>query len=408
MKKDLDKLFSKSIQTYYFLLLIIVIIKVLGGNYFEIVYTNKVINTINNFIATWKLENIWYAVTLYINVYITLSISCNDNSKRMKKYSMIALSIAIILQILKANINLPVLFVCIDMMYLFLLSLIYLKLYSKITKTNIKNYWTYMMILNIVQLLSVFIRNVPIQKEINFIIGMILNLDYILMLIILYKLYFYKGGVSLWDTVVSYGLQKLTSLKSLLRKLLVKFQTKTKRKKTKSKEEKITQFIYIPLYILWNLFTMSIIVLIAFLNDAFVEAIFITVAFWVNKFAFGKPFHFKSVAVCFVFSSITYYVLTRITFSTETSFFIPIFLGVALSYVTSHFIKKNTTLYKGMNEEELTETIKQVEDNILTIKILKEYYCDRLDDREVASRNHYSVDNIRKIRQRVNKKLKNL
>lgn len=153
---------------------------------------------------------------------------------------------------------------------------------------------------------------------------------------------------------------------------------------------------------------MSIIVLIAFLNDAFVEAIFITVAFWVNKFAFGKPFHFKSVAVCFVFSSITYYVLTKITFSTETSFFIPIFLGVALSYVTSHFIKKNTTLYKGMNEEELTETVKQVEDNILTIKILKEYYCDRLDDREVASRNHYSVDNIRKIRQRVNKKLKNL
>lgn len=408
MKKDLDKLFSKSIQTYYFLLLIIVIIKVLGGNYFEIVYTNKVINTIDNFITTWKLENIWYAITLYINVYITLSISCNDNSKRMKKYSMIALSIAIILQILKANINLPVLFVCIDMMYLFLLSLIYLKLYSKITKTNIKNYWTYMLILNIVQLLSVFIRNVPIQKEINFIIGMILNLDYILMLIILYKLYFYKGGVSLWDTVVSYGLQKLTSLKSLLRKLLVKFQTKTKRKKIKSKEEKITQFIYIPLYILWNLFTMSIIVLIAFLNDAFVEAIFITVAFWVNKFAFGKPFHFKSVAVCFVFSSITYYVLTRITFSTETSFFIPIFLGVALSYVTSHFIKKNITLYKGMNEEELTETIKQVEDNILTIKILKEYYCDRLDDREVASRNHYSVDNIRKIRQRVNKKLKNL
>ena len=39
MKKDLDKLFSKSIQTYYFLLVIIVIIKLLGGNYFEIVYT---------------------------------------------------------------------------------------------------------------------------------------------------------------------------------------------------------------------------------------------------------------------------------------------------------------------------------------------------------------------------------
>lgn len=406
MKKDLDKLFSKSIQTYYFLLLIVVIIKLLGGNYFAIVYTNRTVNIINDFITTWKLENIWYAITLYVNVYITLSISCNDNSKRMKKFSIIALIIAIILQFLKANINLPVLFVCIDMLYLFVLSLIYLKIFSKIKKTNIKNYWTYMLILNIVQLTSVFIRNVPIEKEINFTIGMILNLDYLICLIIVYKLYFYKGGMDLWDMVVSYGLQKLTSLKNSLKRLQTKSQKKTT--KINSKEETITKLIYIPLYTLWNLFTMLIIVLIAFLNDAFIEAIFITVAFWVNKFAFGKPFHFKSVAICFAFSSITYYVLTRVTFSTETSFLIPIFLGVALSYVTSHFIKKNTNLYKGIPESELIDIVKQVEDNALTIKILKEYYCDRLDDRVIARNNNYSVDSIRKIRQRVNKKLKSL
>ena len=136
--------------------------------------------------------------------------------------------------------------------------------------------------------------------------------------------------------------------------------------------------------------------------------VFITVAFWVNKFAFGKPFHFKSVAICFAFSSITYYVLTSVTFSTETSFLIPIFLGVALSYVTSHFIKKNTNLYKGIPESELIDIVKQVEDNALTIKILKEYYCDRLDDRVIARNNNYSIDSIRKIRQRVNKKLKSL
>ena len=408
MKKDLDKLFSKSIQTYYFLLLIIVIIKVLGGNYFEIVYTNKVINTIDNFITTWKLENIWYTITLYINVYITLSISCNDNSKRMKKYCLLLFPLIMIIQYSK---NFTGFFaIIIDYLYLYFLSIIYVKIKHLHTEKQCRNNYIAIMILNtLAQMFSMIIRDQSLAKVTDiFYVTFILNIDYFLIIIIIHKLYFKKGGVSLCQMVVSYGLQKLTSLRNLLRKLLVKFQTKTKRKKTKSKEEKITQFIYIPLYILWNLFTMSIIVLIAFLNDAFVEAIFITVAFWVNKFAFGKPFHFKSVAVCFVFSSITYYVLTRITFSTETSFFIPIFLGVALSYVTSHFIKKNTTLYKGMNEEELTETIKQVEDNILTIKILKKYYCDRLDDREVASRNHYSVDNIRKIRQRVNKKLKNL
>ena len=100
--------------------------------------------------------------------------------------------------------------------------------------------------------------------------------------------------------------------------------------------------------------------------------------------------------------------MTRVTFSTETSFLIPIFLGVALSYVTSHFIKKNTNLYKGIPDSELIDIVKQVEDNALTIKILKEYYCDRLDDRVIARNNNYSIDSIRKIRQRVNKKLKSL
>lgn len=175
-----------------------------------------------------------------------------------------------------------------------------------------------------------------------------------------------------------------------------------------TKEEKVTKAIFIPLYILWNLFTMLMIVAIAFLNDAFIEAIFITVAFWVNKFSFGKPFHFKSVGICFAFSSFTYYVLTRITFKTETSFFIPIFLGVALSYVTSHFIKRNTKLYKGMPVDELYATVIQVEQDTLVIEMLKEFYCDRLSDSAIAIRSNYSIDSVRKKRQLVNKKLRSL
>ena len=99
MKKDLDKLFSKSIQTYYFLLLIVVIIKLLGGNHFAIVYTNRTVNIINDFITTWKLENIWYAITLYVNFYIILTISCNKNDKSIYKYCFLSLPIVIVFQI---------------------------------------------------------------------------------------------------------------------------------------------------------------------------------------------------------------------------------------------------------------------------------------------------------------------
>ena len=262
-----------------------------------------------------------------------------------------------------------------------------------------------MFIINNIQILSILIRNDKLWVAGgNFIVDFVYNLDFLLSLIIVYKLYFKKGCVNLCGTVVSYGSQKLISLKGSLKDLLENSQNK----KPKSKEERITNAIYLPLYILWNLFTMLIIILIAFLNDAFIEAIFITVAFWVNKFAFGKPFHFKSVAVCFAFSSVTYYVLTRITFKTETSFFIPIFLGVALSYVTSHFIKKNTKLYKGMAEEEFYDVVKQVEDDKLTIKMLKEYYCDRQKDSYISMQNGYSIDSVRKKRQNVNKKLKSL
>lgn len=406
MKKDLDKLFSKSIQTYYFLLLIVVIIKLLGGNYFAIVYTNKTVNIINDFITTWKLENIWYAITLYVNFYIILTISCNKNDKSIYKYCFLSLPIVIVFQIIKGNIGfLGAIF---EYIYLPIFAIVYLKINKiKINKNHIFNHITIMVIMTITQLFSMLIRDRSLDNVANgFYVNVILSLDYFLILIIIHKLYFYKGGENLCQVVVSFGLQKLTSLKNSLKRLQTKSQKKTT--KINSKEETITKLIYIPLYTLWNLFTMLIIVLIAFLNDAFIEAIFITVAFWVNKFAFGKPFHFKSVAICFAFSSITYYVLTSVTFSTETSFLIPIFLGVALSYVTSHFIKKNTNLYKGIPESELIDIVKQVEDNALTIKILKEYYCDRLDDRVIARNNNYSIDSIRKIRQRVNKKLKSL
>ena len=114
-----------------------------------------------------------------------------------------------------------------------------------------------------------------------------------------------KGDESLCQMVVSYGSLKLTSLKNSLRDLHVKSQNKTEL----TKEDKITYMIYMPLYLLWNLFTMLIIVLIAILNNAMEEAIFITVAFWINKRVFGKPFHFKSVGMCFCFSSLVYYIL---------------------------------------------------------------------------------------------------
>ena len=126
MKKDIDKLFSESLHTYYFLLIVIVIIKLLGSDWFDIVETNTSLVMINNFISTFKLEHLWYFVTLYINVFIVISITTNKNDKHMKIYSIFVTIVAMIFQILKSKINIPLLFVICDGVYMFAFSIIYL------------------------------------------------------------------------------------------------------------------------------------------------------------------------------------------------------------------------------------------------------------------------------------------
>lgn len=376
----------------------------LGGNYFDINNENYTINLINNFVTSFKLENIWYAITLYVYLKIIMSITCNDCSKKLSIYGLLCMLIVIPLQYCKNYIG--ILGIVLDYVYLLLLSIGYIKLNKrKVKSINIKNYITIMLMYTLVQIFSMVIRGQNLLYIVdNFYINFILNLDVLLLMIIIYKLYFMRGDESLCQMVVSYGSQKLTSLKRLLEDSHVKSQSKPKL----TKEDKITYMIYIPLYFLWNMFTMLIIVLIAILNDAMIEALFITISFWINKRVFGKPFHFKSVSICFCFSSIVYYVLTRITFSIETSIFVPIMLGVLLSYGTSTFIKKNYKLYKGMDQLLFNETIRQVTDDELVIKMCKEYYCDRLSDIKISTINNYSIDSVRKKRQKINKELRNL
>lgn len=405
MKKNIDKLIINSLETYAFLLVLIFIIKLLGGNYFEFSFNNKSLLLINDFILKYNLENIWYTITLYIYSVIMTSITCNDNSKNIKRYCLYILPVTIILQYTKNFTG--TLGIIIDIFYLLFLSITYLKIFKKekIKLIYIKNY-VMLVILNLLfQSISMITRSQSLNKLSNiFYVNVLLNIDYFLMLIMLYKYYFMKGVSNLCQTVAFSGLQKLDLLKDSHAKLQRKSQNK------KTKEERITCIIYYPLYILWNLFTMLVIIIIAMLNEAFIEAIFITISFWINKRVFGKPFHFKSVAICFCFSSIVYYVLTRITFKISTSLFVPIFLGVTLSYVTANMVKEKTKkrLYRGIPEEDFYELINKVTDDKLIIKMCKEYYCDREKEIKVASKNGYSVESLQKKKKKINDLIKEL
>ena len=125
-----------------------------------------------------------------------ISITSNDNSCDIKKFNVFVLIIAFVLQLLKQTFNIPILFVIVDFIYLLLFSIIYMMTKKvKVKKHNISNFIILTILINIFQLISIFTRNIHITNDNNFIIYFILNIDFIIMISILHKWYFMKGGI---------------------------------------------------------------------------------------------------------------------------------------------------------------------------------------------------------------------
>lgn len=409
MKKDLDKLLSRTLFTYFSILFVIFILKLFGLDYFGLDTDNKIINAINNFIIQYNLEKLWYAITLYINTFIIMSITCNDNSKKMILYTLLTMPINKIITLIEKLINFNSFSIIIDLLYLFILSLCYIIFIKKekIHKYNVGNYWLFMLTSTLFQIISLVTRDVNVKITANdFILSTVISLDYLVLCVIVYKLHFMKGGYSLWTKVLGYSSDLLISLKMLPQKLLKSYQSS----KPKSTQDKLADRIYLAFFWLYNIFTVIVILFIATLNDTFIECIFILSSFWINKGVFGKPFHLKKASTCFIVSSLSYYILNRLTWNIGISFLIPVILGIALSYITSKFmaIQENLYLHKGMSEESFYKLITKVTSNEEHINICKMYYVDKESNVKIAMRFNYSEINIKKIKQNINNKIKEL
>lgn len=406
MKKDLDKILSSTLKTYSIILIGIFILKLCGLDYFGLDTENYIIKGIDSFITKFHLETVWYGITLYIYQYIIFSISCLDKTSRMKKYTLCTLPIAIIIQITKSFINNTFLFTIIDLLWLFMACLVYIIVIKKekIEKNNVSNYWIYCFMSILFQIISVVVRNVVITNANSFVIYFILNIDYILLNIITYLWFYNKGGVSLWVEVVSLFLHLLDLLKTLPTKL----QRFYLNNKSKSKFDKISDMIYIPLFMLWNIFTVLVVLFIATLNHTFVECVIILCSFWINKKTFGKPFHMKTAISCFIVSNLTYYSLNRITIPNGISLIVSVSLGIALCYITSKLVKPKK-LYRGMSIQEYDNCVSMFysKDSIY-YEIGKLFYVDRRSEQWIANKLCYSVPSIQKKKYELKDKLKEL
>lgn len=409
MFKDYNKYLSASLKVYLFVLIIIFILKLVGLDYFGLTNDAGIFGKINSILPNDALYNIYSYLLLYFNTFIIISISCNDNSSKLRLYVILTYPISFFISILPYFLTSTIIYFIINFVYLLIMCLIYNRF--KNIKQVVKRNAIFSILNFIYQFISVITRNATINNiENSFLTTFILNLDYIMLLIITYKLYFKIGGEKIWYhyQVVEVGsfLQKKLDLKNLLKRL----QKNLHNFKTKSKKEKYAILIYMFLSLIWNTLSVLLILFIAKLNNTLIECIFILSSFWLSKRTFGKAFHLSSMAQCFIVSNVTYYVLNRITTPLGISILVPIMLGVGLSYVTSKLTKKlYKPLYRGMPKDLFEETILKVEDKFsIKYNICYEYYIEKKMAINLSLKYHYSEAGIRKILKVVNNKIKEL
>lgn len=402
MFKDYDKYLSTSLKVYILVLVIVFIMKIVGLDYFGLELENPTLIKISDYISSTHWGDVYNFISLYIQLYFYMCLS--TNKRKIYIETLIATLLLFIPQCLMF------VFYKLDVIYpLWSLVVYIISPMMVLKKISVKRQIKYIIIINLYQLISLFIRNVGVNNNYgNFLIDSLLNIDQLLLLAITYNVNFMKGDGIICGVEVAqrFSSQKLTNLRKLPKQL----QRNWHKFKQLTKVDKITFIIYFILTAIWNLLTVVTVILVAMLNDTVIECIFIITSFWLSKRAFGKAFHLKSMIQCFIVSNITYYILNRITTPLGISILIPIMLGVGLSYVTSKLVKKTyKPLYRGMTKELFEETIlKIVDKDSLKYKICYDFYINKKSDLSLSMKYNYSVVGIRKIKSRINDKIKEL
>ena len=402
MFKDYDKYLSASLKVYLFVLVIIFILKLVGMDYFGIDTNNELICKMNEILITNKWLAIFKSLTiLSIQFYFYLCIVCNK--RRLYLASFIGGLLNIIIQIilmqyLKMNSLYSILSISIMIVIPMIVS----------RKIMFKRQIKYVLLITLYQAISLMVRNLSFNYEYgNYIVDTILNLDQLLLLAITYTVYFIKKeGLQCQEQIVGLSLLKKINLKTLLKRLRRNLHNFRKLEKV----EKLSIIIYLILSLIWNALSLVLILIVARLNDTFIECLFILTSFWLTKRTFGKAFHLSSMSKCFIVSNLTYYALNRLTTPLGISIFVPILLGVGLSYFTSKLVKKTyKPLYKGMPEDLFNETILKVTDkDSVKYKVCYDFYILRESDVSLSFKYNYTIAGIRKIKDRINDKIKEL
>ena len=397
--KDKVLVVSSILKVTIIMIIISVFLKLLGLDFFALERNNEILNWVSYYLEKCRLNYIISFFTLCVNYYVLFRLICKNG-----KWNYLVTAFIVALVNIIAQISL---FSNLAGYYYFIFSTAFVFVVPIIIdrKLRLKRFLVVSLSLISLQVVTLFIRNITFNENYTVLYDLLLNFDYMILLIIIYYLYLKKGRdiICLEELKAAYSYSRR---KVSLQKLQLSYQEFSK----KTKQQKAEIIIYFFLSMLWETFTLGVLFFVAFLNDTIIECIFIVSAFLITKHTFGTPFHFKSAIACFIVSNLTYYALNRIVPSIGISIIIPIVLGILLSYFTSKLVKKrNTKLYRGMSEEDLLEIVNECNClNKYEKDILVDFYSNRMTTVAIGMKHNYAEDTIYIHKKKALAKLKDL
>lgn len=430
--KEKDKvIFAKLLIKITFVMVCISsAIKLLGFNIFNANHSNQILSFISKFIYKYQLLHIVNFLLLIIQTYIFLKIACKNSNKKVYYIATVVLSLICIITQTQyiskyfTNSQLGDIFYFIFSFLMLIIPSIIIDIKIKYKQkknrlllfriiveiwNRIKRPIILFTILAVYQALVMFLRNITVHIDRHdYVYNFLLNFDYIILLIATYYVFIKKENNLELKSESSFSLINLFHNRPSIEefKLMVKgFKEKLEEFKTKDKEDRLVFILYVSFFIITEFVNLGLIIFIANLNNYLTECIFIIIAFLVSRKVFGA-FHFKSAITCFVVSNIAFFILNKITLNTDVSFVVPISLGLALSLGTSLLIKRTSkSLYRGMSKSELDAICKGKKLTDMELKILEDFYCNKMSMIQITIKYSYSDSTIYRFKTSAIKKL---
>lgn len=189
MFKDYDKYLRESLKVYLFLLIIIFILKLVGLDYFGLEVNDPRLIKISNYLSNTHWGDVYCFATTYLLIYFYMGLATNKSKRYISSFIT-----TLILYILQCILNV---YYKIDGIYPILCLIAYIIApMIVLKKLCIKRQVQYIILINIYQLFSLFIRNIGIYGSYNnFLIDSLINIDQILLLAITYNISIMKGEI---------------------------------------------------------------------------------------------------------------------------------------------------------------------------------------------------------------------